>query len=158
MFCLPSLRRMEKYKRPESVLVLVHTAGSVLLLERADDLSFWQSVTGSMYWHEALPIETARRELHEETGLVDMHGLKDLGRTYRYPILPRWRARYAPDVLENIEHVFGLEFPAEVSITVSPEHVSCGWFPFAEAVGRASSWSNREVIELIRHGRNRVGI
>ncbi len=36
------------YKRPVSVLVVVHDPqGQVLLIERADQPGFWQSVTGS---------------------------------------------------------------------------------------------------------------
>ncbi|HSQ05275.1 MAG TPA: dihydroneopterin triphosphate diphosphatase, partial [Burkholderiales bacterium] len=37
-----------RYKKPVSVLVVVHTRDlQVLLLERADRPGFWQSVTGS---------------------------------------------------------------------------------------------------------------
>ena len=37
-----------RFKIPESVLVVIHTAAlEVLLLERADSPGFWQSVTGS---------------------------------------------------------------------------------------------------------------
>ena len=37
-----------RFKIPESVLVVIHTAAAeVLLLERADSPGFWQSVTGS---------------------------------------------------------------------------------------------------------------
>ena len=40
----------QAYKRPESVLVVVHTpAGQTLLLKRARPV-FWQSVTGSLEW------------------------------------------------------------------------------------------------------------
>ena len=41
------------YKRPESVLVVVHSSdGMILLLKRADIEDFWQSVTGSLDWGE----------------------------------------------------------------------------------------------------------
>ncbi len=137
-------------KRPESVLVVVYTAtGKVLLLKRADHPDFWQSVTGSLRWDEREPRDAAVRELREETGLiVDIQQLRDLHRTYRFPILPQWRARYAPDVTENIEHAFTLELPAETALTIHPaEHVEYGWFAFDEAAAKATSWTNREVIE-----------
>jgi dATP pyrophosphohydrolase len=39
---------IKPYKRPVSVLVVIHTpALDVLLIERADKPGFWQSVTGS---------------------------------------------------------------------------------------------------------------
>ena len=60
-----------RFKRPESVLVVVYTCtGKVLLLRRADIPEFWQSITGSMEWGDEQPAETAARELREETGIV----------------------------------------------------------------------------------------
>ena len=56
-----------RYKRPQSVLVLVYTAaGQVLLLRRIRPRGFWQSVTGSLRWGESRQ-RAARRELFEET-------------------------------------------------------------------------------------------
>ena len=37
------------FRRPESVLVVVHAAdGQVLILRRSQPFDFWQSVTGSL--------------------------------------------------------------------------------------------------------------
>ena len=56
------------FKLPESVLVVVHTAQlEVLLLERAAQPGFWQSVTGSREPGDPDLSATARRELLEET-------------------------------------------------------------------------------------------
>ena len=138
----------KKFKRPESVLVVVYTrTGKVLLLKRADDPDFWQSVTGSLLWGKSELWQAAARELQEETGLRATEGLRDLHLTHRYPILPKWRQRYAPEVWENTEHAFALELPAEILITVNPaEHAGYGWFTFDEAAGKVASWTNREVI------------
>ena len=142
----------KKHKRPESVLVVVYTrTGKVLLLQRADAPDFWQSVTGSLRWDETQPRQAALRELGEETGLKSTEGLRDLQRTYRYPILPQWRHRYAPEVAENVEHAFALELPAEILITVNPtEHAGHGWFAFDEAAEKVASWTNREVIMTLK--------
>ena len=57
------------YKKPESALVVLYDEHHrVLLLQRMDDASFWQSVTGALEEGE-LPIETAYREVFEETGI-----------------------------------------------------------------------------------------
>ena len=96
---------------PNPVLVVVHTAAlDVLLLERAANPGFWQSVTGSREPDDPDLEATARRELLEETGL-SVGTLTDWRLTNRYEIWPQWRARYAPDVTHNIEHVFGFRVP-----------------------------------------------
>lgn len=145
-------RPTKKFKRPESVLVVVYTlTGKVLLLRRADDASFWQSVTGSLKWEESRPRQAAERELREETGLETTSALRDLGIVNRYVILPRWRLRYAPDVLENIEHVFSLALSEETDINVAPaEHIGYGWFSFDVAAAKVFSWTNREAILKVK--------
>ncbi|HSP01262.1 MAG TPA: dihydroneopterin triphosphate diphosphatase, partial [Thioalkalivibrio sp.] len=96
---------MPSYKRPESILVVVHTlGGEVLLLRRLNPPDFWQSVTGSLEQGESAQA-AARRELYEETGL-DAAGLVDAHRQFRFTIHTAWRHRYAPDAHENLEHVF----------------------------------------------------
>jgi dATP pyrophosphohydrolase len=139
------------YKRPESVLVVVHTPTRVLLLRRTDEPRFWQSVTGSMHWDETSPLVTAVRELREETGLeVPPSQLRDWGIQRRYQIFPRWRHRYAPGTIENTEHQFSLALPAESAIYVNPaEHSEYAWLGFGEAAARVFSWTNRAAIEAL---------
>lgn len=140
----------KRFKRPESVLVVVATrTGRVLLMQRRDDPGFWQSVTGSLHWDEHSPAAAAARELAEETGLPP-DGLIDLHWVQRFPILPAWRARFSPEVQENVEHAFALWLPAEQPVILNPdEHLAFGWFGFDEAAAKASSWSNRHVIERL---------
>ena len=140
------------YKIPESVLVVVHTrALEVLLLQRADGGSrgswgAWQSVTGSREPDDADLLATARRELLEETGL-SVGTLSDWGIVNRYEIWPQWRARYAPDVTHNTEHVFGFLVDSPTVATIDPaEHVAQLWLPWQEARERVFSPTNREAI------------
>lgn len=141
-----------KYKRPESVLVVVYTrTGKVLLLRRADYPEFWQSITGSMEWGDEQPAETAARELREETGItVAPAQLIDRKLQHRYEIFPQWRHKYAPGVTENTEHFFSLELPDEQAITLSPdEHSEYTWIPFTEALDSVFSWTNYESLSLL---------
>lgn len=135
------------FKRPESVLVVVFTrARDCLLLERAQPVGFWQSVTGSLRWGET-PAECAVRELEEETGLSAV-GLRDAGVAREFPILPAWRARYAPDVATNVEHLWHLELPARRNVRLQPrEHVAYEWLPLELAIAKVASWTNREALE-----------
>ena len=135
-------------KRPESVLVVVYTAElDVLLLHRTHPMDFWQSVTGSMRWEEADPLDTARRELMEETGLPG-EGLESCQASNRFVIKPEWRARYGPDVDENLEHVFRLRLPTRLPVMLNPdEHTDYLWLPKTEAAAKVWSWTNREAVE-----------
>lgn len=139
---------MTTYKQPVSVLVVIHTpALDILLLERAAHPGFWQSVTGSHENDETL-INTARRELLEETGLdASLFKLRDWLQTNTFEIFPEWRHRYAPGVTHNIEHVFSLEIPTKQAVTIAPgEHIAYEWLPWQQAAARCFSWSNRDAI------------
>ena len=115
-------------------------------MERTRPHGFWQSVTGSLDWGESARAAAAR-ELAEETGLSAGDNLVDLRRRVSFPIVPPWRARYAPSAHTNREHWFALELPARRSIRLNPaEHRQCRWLPAAQAARRATSWTNRRLI------------
>ncbi|QOJ23359.1 MAG: dihydroneopterin triphosphate diphosphatase [Gammaproteobacteria bacterium] len=136
------------YKIPVSVLVIIHTVDlQVLLLERADHPGYWQSVTGSQDPNETL-IQTASREVFEETGLnaVD-YVLTDWETENRYEIYEEWRWRYGPGIRFNTEHVFGLCLPAKVPIKIAArEHLKSIWLPWRQAAEKVFSSSNAEAI------------
>lgn len=149
-----------KYKRPVSVLVVIHTAElDVLLLERARHPGFWQSVTGSQEDDEPL-LETARREVLEETGIAAAAtDFIDWQLTNRYEIFAEWRYRYAPGITHNTEHVFSLCLPEKVPVSIAPEeHLAWRWLPWQEAAAACFSWSNRDaIVELPQRSVNRPG-
>jgi len=135
------------FKIPESVLVVVHTPRlDVLLLERAGQPGFWQSVTGSREPEDADLAATARRELREETGL-SAGLLEDWRLVNRYEIWPQWRARYAPGVTHNTEHVFGFRIDRPIAVTLDPaEHVDQLWLPWERAMAKVFSPTNRDAL------------
>lgn len=146
----------ERWKKPVSVLVVIHTPDlQVLLIERAAHPGYWQSVTGSQEDGESLA-QTARREVFEETG-IDVRG-GDTGRgrlcdwqlCQRFEIFAEWRHRYAPGVTHNDEHVFALAVPAPCAVTLAPgEHLAWRWLPWRDAAAACFSWSNRDAILLL---------
>jgi dATP pyrophosphohydrolase len=139
-------------KLPVSVLVLVHTAErDVLLLERAARAGFWQSVTGSLDRLDE-PLEAAAaREVLEETGIDAAGGrLERWNVVYTFEIYPQWRHRFAPGVVQNVEHVFALELAARTPVRIAPdEHVAFMWLPWREAAAKCFSWSNRDAIAML---------
>jgi dATP pyrophosphohydrolase len=143
------------HKIPESVLVVIHTpALEVLLIERADRPGFWQSVTGSLDTPDEELLDTATRELMEETGIVaDRAMLRDWHLSNVYEIYPVWRHRYALGVTHNTEHVFSVCVPRETPIILSPrEHLDYVWLPYVEAADHCFSSSNAEaILQLPRH-------
>ena len=136
-----------RYKRPESVLVVVYTRGvQVLLLRRKHPDNLWQSVTGALDWGEK-PRAAAVRELREETGLP-ADGLVDCKTSHPFVIYPIWRHRYPPGVVENVEHVFRMEVAAPCDIALDEaEHGEYGWFDYDEALARISSHTNVAAVE-----------
>jgi dATP pyrophosphohydrolase len=139
------------FKTPVSVLVVIHTpALEVLLLERAAQPGYWQSVTGSQEADEALPA-TALREVREETGIVcPPAALLDWRLSNRYRIFPEWRHRYGPGVDHNTEHVFSLAVDKATAVELSPtEHRAYRWLAWRDAAAACFSWSNREAILML---------
>ncbi len=122
----------------------------VLIMERADIAGFWQSVTGSLENGET-PHQAAIREVFEETGLdANQYNLQDWQASNVYEIYPHWRHRYAPGVVENTEHLFGLALPSNLPIRLAPdEHTRYEWVDWREAATRVFSWTNVDALKRL---------
>lgn len=161
------------YKIPESVLVVIYSADlEVLLIERADKLGYWQSVTGSKDTEDEPLEQTVVREVCEETGIrivdetlqaerssneVSIRNLSNWQLSNIYEIYPVWRHRYAPGIMKNTEHVFSLLVPRDIPITLAPrEHLHYMWLPYREAADKCFSPSNAEaILQLPQYGHGR---
>lgn len=139
------------FKTPVSALVLIHTEDlQVLIMERADKVGFWQSVTGSLEAGET-PRQAAIREVLEETGLhAEQFELQDWQVANTYEIYPHWRYRYAPNVTTNVEHQFALVLPSTLPVQLAPdEHLQYAWVDWREAAQRVFSWTNVDAIKRL---------
>lgn len=140
------------FKIPISVLVVIYTrvGDKVLMLQRQDDADFWQSVTGSLELGEQ-PLQTARREVMEETGFDCLRPeliLTDCQHQEVYEIFAKYRYRYAPDVTHNQEHWFTLLLPDQWQPQLT-EHTACQWLPWQQASILTKSWSNSLAIQQL---------
>ncbi|WP_205955373.1 dihydroneopterin triphosphate diphosphatase [Pantoea stewartii] len=136
-------------KHPVSVLVVIFAqdTGRVLMLQRRDDASFWQSVTGSLEVGET-PRQAAEREVSEELSINiadEKLVLEDCHKQIEFEIFPHYRHRYAPGITHNREHWFRLALPAERDLLLT-EHLAARWLEPAAAAALTKSWSNRQAI------------
>jgi dATP pyrophosphohydrolase len=140
-------------RRPLNVLVLPFRCGSGDLVEyaifrRADDhTEFWQGVAGGVEDTEE-PLEAARRELLEETG-IDASAERwipvDAKASVPAQVFRDWRT-WGPKVFVVNEHAFGVDVAGCDVVRLSHEHVEHRWLGL-EAASR-----------LLRHDSNRTAL
>ena len=135
------------------VKVMVHDGERVLLLHRRPERgNFWQPITGSIEEGEP-PLDTARREVIEETGNAGEPEALDLQQSFmiesqflasRYP---------AADHRQRDRLRRGGERPIRID---ADEHDDYGWFTFAEAYEKIRWTDDREALEQVERLRFRV--
>ena len=130
--------------------VIVVSAGAILLLPPDQPGEGWRPPGGGLEPRESMA-DCARREVLEETGIDAARGrLERWSLVYTFEIYPHWRHRFAPGVLQNVEHVFALELALRPAVRIAPdEHVAFMWLPWREAAARCFSWSNRDAIVML---------
>jgi lipoyl(octanoyl) transferase len=130
------------------VKILVRDNGRVLLLHRRPERgNFWQPVTGSIEEGEA-PVDTARRELIEETGHAAEPKALDLMQSFM--IESQYLESLYPAPIIASEVGFQSHLDSTLPIKIDPdEHDDYGWFTFEEAYERIRWTDDREALEKI---------
>jgi lipoyl(octanoyl) transferase len=130
------------------VKVMVHDDHHVLLLHRRRERgNFWQPITGSIEDGES-PLETARREIVEETG--NRAEPDDIDLTQSFMIESAFlEARYpTPIIASEVGFVAQLDSTLPIRMD-EEEHDEYGWFTFADAYERIRWTDDREALERL---------
>ena len=102
------------------------------LLLRAD-AGFWQGVTGGGEGVET-PLDAARRETFEETGLLPQGPFIELDTVEPVPVIQFQGDFDWPEDLYVIpQHWFGARASDDAEITLSPEHTAYRWCSYVQA-------------------------
>jgi lipoyl(octanoyl) transferase len=130
------------------VKIVVHDGERVLLLHRRPERgNFWQPITGSIEEGE-LPLDTARRELAEETAQSGEPEAIDLEQSFMIES-HFLEAKYPPPIITT-ETAFAVEVPSRSAVVMdASEHDDYGWFTFAEAYERIKWTDDREALENV---------
>jgi lipoyl(octanoyl) transferase len=144
----------ELVPRPETIRlikVVVHDGDRVLLLHRRRERGdFWQPVSGTMDDGES-PIETASREVIEETGHAAQPLSLDL--TQSFLIESQFLASRYPAPIIASEVVFHAQLDSSLPIRIDPlEHDDWGWFSLAEAFEKIRWTDDRDALEKLAAG------
>jgi lipoyl(octanoyl) transferase len=141
----------ELVRQPETirlVKVMIHDDGHVLLLHRKPERgNFWQPITGSIEEGET-PLQTAEREVVEETG---NRGLpQDLDLCQSFMIESHYlEARYPAPIIAT-EIGFEAQLSRDATIRMdAEEHDAFGWFTFGEAYDKIRWTDDREALERL---------
>jgi lipoyl(octanoyl) transferase len=146
--------------RPETirlVKVMVHDGERILLLHRKPERgNFWQPITGTMHATES-PLDTARREILEETGQPGEPRPLELLQSFMIESQYLAAQGYASPIIAS-EVCFETRLDSSLPITLDrTEHDTWGWFTFAEAYERIQWTDDREALDWLRSRLSVVG-
>ena len=127
--------------RKVQVIVYTRTPDvAVLLLRRGPERGhIWQPVTGKLEPDDAGPVDGARRELLEETGIDGVVRV----------IEPDLEFRFRKEDQDVVERVIGVELAGQLPVRLSAEHVEYAWVQEAEAVDRLYWDINKEGVRQV---------
>ena len=136
---------MANQEDKKKVQVWIHAAQSVLMLRLiADRGGYWQPVTGWLDPGESLET-AAKREAHEETGLLFSKEPTPLNFDFRY--VGKW----------GNAHEFAYELEAALTpqgellkVTIDPkEHVEYEWMPLKKAMSLLKHPAHQQCLSLL---------
>ena len=131
------------------IKVVAYDGDRVLLLHRRPERgNTWQPITGGIEDGES-PIESARRELHEETGQSAEPEPLDLVQSFMIDSQFLASQHPTPIIASEIAYAATLDSATPIRLDTS-EHDACAWFTFAEAYEKIRWTDDREALERLQ--------
>jgi bis(5'-nucleosidyl)-tetraphosphatase len=129
-------------------LTYEHSAGAVIFRKANENLLYlllhyeeghWGCSKGHTEKAET-DEETARREIREETGLIDIQFISGFKELNRYSFMTK-NGRIDKSV------TFLLAETATAEITLSDEHIDAAWLPYEQALDRLTFKNEKEIFQ-----------
>jgi len=135
-------------RAPYQVLVFPYIIKDGLIefaIFNRSDSDYWQGIAGGGE-DEETPIEAAKRELFEETGILGNVSLKQLDSISSLSVENVvGEFLWGEHIYVIKEYCFGAHFLTK-DITLSKEHLQYKWLPFEEAVKKLKWDSNKTAL------------
>lgn len=129
---------MEASHSPSAGGIIINSQNEVLLVNEGD--GSWGFPKGRPEEGETL-LETAIREITEETGLTEIIKIADLGSYQRHPV---WQGVENKAEMKDITFLFQTSQELPVANT---ENNECAWFPINQVSPKLSHVKDRQFFE-----------
>ncbi len=139
-------------RRPIQIAIYIsrtiNSKREYLLLHRTPESGgFWQGVTGGVEDEETI-LETATRELYEETGF-DGVTIRQVEYEGSFPVPESMKHHYGAEVELLTEYVFIAEVDSDSEPVIDPaEHTEYKWVSYEVALGMLHFLSNIQALRL----------
>ncbi len=138
-------------RAPFQILAIPYRRGAepAYCVLRRSDLDQWQFVAGGGEDDET-PLETAVREISEETGIITDSVIQLTSMAYvpANVISERYRQYWPKNTYVLPEYHFAFECVSELRL--SDEHTGCEWLSFDDAMSRLTWDSNKTALYELR--------
>lgn len=139
-------------RAPFQVLVLPYRFtpdGTEYAVFRRSDGDYWQFIAGGGEDKET-PLEAARREAFEESGISPDSEFLALDTMNTVPVVGVCGFQWGPDVFVIPEHCFGARVDND-DLSISREHTECLWVDYDTAADLLHWDSNKNALWELNH-------
>ena len=128
---------------------LVEEGKYVFAIFRRSDEKYWQGIAGGGEGEET-PLDAAKRETFEESGLSQDSHFIALSSTTTIPVVNIAGFQWGEDVLVIPEYTFGVQ-AQNSDLLISKEHMDVQWHNYEDSYGLLKWDSNKNALWELNH-------